>query len=446
MKQVDSGRCTRRHVLKLAAAAGSAVAIPWFAPASVLGRGDAKAPSERIGLGFIGIGRMGQGHLRCFLEYPEAHVLAVADVDRWRRDNAKQAVDKTYGDSACGAYNDLRELLARGDIDAVLIATGDRWHSTASILAARAGKDIYCEKPMTLTIEEALAAEQAVRRYGRVFQTGLQQRSTPEFRRAVELIRAGRIGRVKTVHVGFPGSTDEVNPPAEPVPDGLDWDLWIGPAPWRPYNSRFHPYGDPQGVVPWHFSRDFGAGNLSSNTVHAFDVVEWGLGMDESGPVEVIPPGVGGMASLTYRYADGTVLHVHWKLDPGDAVPEGWDPQTAFENFGALYVGEEGWIHVGRQGYLKAYPEKVLQGAAGGPREGRPVPDHHHDWMQCIRTRERTVCDVAVGGRSTIVSHLGTIAHRTARALRWDPARCEFVGDDEANRMRSRPPREPWSL
>lgn len=442
----------RRQVLKMAAAASGALLAPPLALPATPGRERAVAPSDRITLGFVGIGRMGQGHLRCFLEYPEAQVVAVCDVDRWRRENAKIAVEKAYGAArtsgrfrGCTAYNDLRELFARDDIDAVVVATGDRWHVPASVLAAKTGKDVYCEKPMSLTIGEARALVNVVRRYGRVFQTGLQQRSTPDFQTTCELVRRGRIGRVKYVYVTFPGTSGNVNLAPEPVPDGLDWELWLGPAPWRPYNHRFHHYGAPRHVVPWHFCDDFGGGNLTSNTVHAFDVVQWGLGQDGSGPVEITPPETGDVPCLTYRYADGSLLQVAEKLDPEKHfVPKGWDVNTRIQNFGAVFVGEDGWIHVGRHGYFRSYPESILERASDAPPRIRPVPDHHHNWLQCIRTRQRPACDVAIGCRSTIVSHLGAIAHRTRRRLRWDPVKEEFVGDEMANRLRSRALREPW--
>ena len=454
MRPSSPRKRSRRQFLLWAAAGGGAIAAPFIVRSTALGLAGAVPPSERIRVGFIGIGRMGQGHLRCFLEYPEAQVVAVSDVDRWRRENAKAVVEAAYGAAepggtyrGCEAYRDLRELVARDDIDAVLVATGDRWHCTASALAARSGKDVYCEKPMSLTIREARELVTVVRRFGRVFQTGLQQRSTGEFRKASELILSGRIGKVKHVYVGFPGTADYVDVPAEPVPEGLDWDLWLGPVGWRPYNSRFHPYGPPQGVVPWHFTREFGGGNLTSNAVHAFDVVQWALGMDSSGPVEVIPPETGGVPSLTYRYASGVTLQVEWRLDPTrHFVPAGWDVRTTIQNFGALYIGEDGWIHVGRDGYLRAYPESLVDWRPYGPSDERPVPYHHRNWLRCIRTRALPAADVEIGCRSTTVSHRGCIAHWTRRSLRWDPIREEFIGDEEANRLRSRAKREPWRI
>jgi predicted dehydrogenase len=454
MTQTTGTRYSRRQAFKRAAALGGAATLPSLVRAAALGRGAAAPAGDRITLGFVGIGMMGQGHLRLSLSYPDTQVVAVCDVDSWRRENAKKTVESAYaaardrsGYAGCAAYNDLRDLIARDDIDAVFVATGDRWHVPASILAAKAGKDIYCEKPMSLTIREARAMVEVARRYGCVFQTGLQQRATPEFQLASELVRNGRLGTVKIVYVCFPGTNEPVNLPPEPVPDGLDWDLWLGPAPWRPFNRRFHHYGRPQRVIPWHFCRDFGNGNLASNAVHAFDVVQWALGMDDSGPVEITPPETGKVPVLTYRYANGTLLQVDWKLDPKKLhVPPGWDVTTRIQNFGALYVGDRGWIHVGRAGYLQWYPEDLIDRRPPTPAITNPVARHHRNWLQCIRTRERPACDVEKGCRSTIVSHLGCIAHWTGRTLTWDPVREEFAGDEEANRLRSRAKRPPWRL
>ena len=454
MKNPTSGRCSRREFLRRAAA-GACAAAPLVVRGSALGMDGAVAPSNRITLGSIGVGMMGQGHLHCFLRYPEAQVLAACDVDRWRRENATRAAEGAYAAGQPAgtyrgfrAYNDLRDLLARDDIDAVVIATGDNWHGTASVMAATAGKDIYCEKPISKTIREARAMVEAARRYGRVFQIGLQQRSTYEFIKACRLVKAGRIGRVKIVYTIFPGTSSDVNLPGEPVPEGLDWDLWLGPAPWHPFNGRFHHYGKPPYVVPWHFCRDFGGGNLTSNTVHAFDVVQWGLDMDQSGPVEIIPPGAGQYPSLTYKYANGVLLQVvGGRLEAKKHfVPEGWDVNTPIQNFGALFVGEEGWIHVGRGGFLQSHPKEIVQQPAGQSDPLHPVNNHHQNWLECIKSRQAPACDVAVGCRSTIVSHLGCIAHWTGRALQWDPVKEEFAGDEEANRLRTRTMREPWRI
>jgi len=445
---------SRRVALKRGAVplAAPSAALRVIASSALAREGMAAAPSDRIALGFIGVGAMGSGHLRCCVQYADAQVLGVCDVDRWRRERAREGVEQAYAaqqrPAQCEAYNDLRQLLARRDLDAVVIATGDRWHGLATAFAAQAGKDIYCEKPISLTIHEAQAMVEAVRRYHRVCQIGLQQRSTPEFRKACDLVQRGAIGSVRIVYVNMPGTCDDVSLPAEPVPDGLDWDLWLGPAPWRPYNARFHPYGQWHGVVPWHFCRDFGGGNLTSNTVHAFDVVQWGLGMDASGPVEVAPPGVAGFPVLTYQYASGVLAQVvpgHLPAQRPYPV-KGWDDQTPVQNFGAVFVGDGGWIHVGREGYLESHPADIAREALAHPEPGSPVNNHHQDWFNCLRTRRRPACDVAVGARSTIVSHLGCIAHWTGRRLRWDPVREEFPGDPEANRWRARPMRQPWGI
>jgi len=443
---------SRRWFLQRTAALAVA---PWFVPAAALGRNGATSPSDRITLGFIGVGMMGRGHLRGCLRQPQTQVLAVCDVDRWRREQGKTWAEEAYAAErssgtyrGCTAYNDLRELLARDDIDAVVVATGDRWHATASVLAARAGKDIYCEKPMSLTIAEQRAMVEAVRRYGRVFQTGLQQRSAREFRLASQLVRDGALGKLQYVYVMFAGTSSEVELPAEPVPDGLDWDLWLGPSPWRPFNGRFHRYGEPERVVPWDFCRDFGGGNLTSNCVHAFDVVQWALGMDESGPVEIVPPETGQYPVLTYKYANGVLLQVvPQRLDGRTQyIPPGWDEITTIKPFGALYVGERGWIHVGREGFLVSHPREIVENYPARYDHAVAVGNHREDWLDAIRTRRRAACDVAIGGRSTSVAHLGCIAHWTGRALKWDPVKEEFLGDDEANRWRRRAMREPWEV
>ena len=421
--------CAKRRALLQRAAI--VVAAPWAIPGRALGMGGAVAPSNRIALGHIGVGMMGRGHVHCCLGYAEAQVVAVCDVDRWRRDQAKASVEQAYTAGqpsgsyrGCAACNDLREVLDRGDIDAVVIATGDNWQGLATCMAAKAGKDVYCEKPVSLTVAEANAMVQAVRRYGRVFQGGLQQRSSPEFRRACDLVRRGAIGKLRVVYVGHPGTNGDVSLPAEPVPDGLDWDLWLGPAPWRPFHSRFHHYGRPPRVVPWDFCRDFGGGNLTSNGVHAFDVVQWALDMDQSGPVQIIPPETGQYPCLTYKYANGVLLQVvDWRLNRQQHfVPEGWDEKTPLQMFGAVYVGERGWIHVGRQGYLKCYPEEILREGVGDADVRRVVNNHHQNWFDSIRSRRPPASDVVSATRSTIVSQLGCIAHWTRRALRWDPA------------------------
>jgi predicted dehydrogenase len=452
MHTIRDQRALRRVFLRSAAALSAA---PWVIPASALGAERQPAPSNRITLGFIGVGCMGRGHLWHFLQHPETQVLAVCDVDTWRRDDAQATVEKAYAAErtrgtyrGCAAYVDLRELLAREDVDAAVIVTGDRWHAAATVMAVRAGKDVYVEKPLCLTIAEGRVMVEAVRRYGRVCQVGLQQRSAREFRIACQLVRDGALGKIDRIYTIFSNPSTEIDLPAEPTPPTLQWDLWLGPAPWRPFNSRFHYLGRPLNVVPWEFCRDFGNGGISSGGVHAFDVVQWALGMDRSGPVEIIPPETGQYPDLTFKYPGGVLLHVvDGRLDARrHSIPKGWDPITSIQPFGAVFVGERGWIHVGRGGYLVSCPAEIVRELPGRYDHLLAVESHHGNFLESIRTRRRPACDVSIGCQSTIVPLLGCIARWTGRALKWDPVGEQFLGDDQANRMRRRAMREPWRV
>lgn len=452
MRSIQRFSYGRRTFLRQA---GAAALAPWVLPASVWGATGVTAPSSRIRLGFLGVGMMGRGHLNAFLHNPETQVVALCDVDRWRRETAQANVEKTYAaDKAsgvyrgCAVYVDLREFFAHKDLDAVLIATGERWHPTATVMAAQAGLDIYVEKPTSLTIAENRAMVEGVRRYGRVCQVGLQQRSTPEFRLACQLVRDGALGKIERIFTDHNSAAVEVDLPAEPTPESLEWDLWLGPAPWRPFHHRFHYLGQPLNVVPWEFCRDFGGGGLNSGGVHAFDIVQWALNQDQSGPVAITPPETGKVPHLTYEYANGTLLHVvdgrvEKKKYP---LPAGWDEATIVKPFGALFVGQRGWIHVGREGYLTSFPAEIVKDYPSHYDRLLVTRGHHNDWLHAIRTRERPAADVAIGCQSTILCHLGNIARWTKRPLRWDPAREEFLGDDEANRLRRRAMREPWQI
>ncbi len=453
MQRLGHQGTSRRAFLKCA---GATALAPWVVPASALGADGATAPSNRTTLGFIGLGFMGQRHhLSRFVDYPEAQVLAVCDVDRWRREHAQATVEKAYsagqagrGYRGCAAYNDFRDLLARDDIDAVLIATGERWHAPTTIMAAEAGKDIFVEKPISLTIAEARAMVDAVRSYGRVCQVGLYQRSAAEFQLACRLVLDGALGRIQRIYLKMPGASTEVDLPAEPVPNGLDWNLWLGPAPWHPFHHRFHQVGESRGVVPWSFCKDFGGGSLTSHTVHNLDVVHWALDLDEAGPLEILPPETGPYPDLTYMYPGDMPVHVVRKrLDARKHIlPKGWDELTSIQDFGAVFVGERGWIHVGRSGFLVSNPAGLVQDGPGPYNRFVALSRHQRDWLQAIRTRRRPACDVAVGCQATIAAHLGCIATWTGKALRWDSAREQFLADDEANRMRQRAMRQPWRV
>jgi predicted dehydrogenase len=448
-------RPNRRAFLRQAAIPVLASLAPCVISRTALGWGGAAAPSDRITLGFIGIGCMGQGHLAHLLTYADVQVVAVCDVDTWRRENARQVVDDAYASrraagehEGCVAYVDFRDVLARDDIDAVVIALGDRWHAVATVMAAEAGKDIYVEKPVSLRITEARAMVEAVRRHGRICQVGLQQRSAPEFRLATQLVRDGALGRMRRIYTIHNNVSSDVDLPAEPTPETLHWDLWIGPSPWRPFNHRLHYLGQPLNVVPWEFVRDFGGGGLTSGAVHALDVVQWALGMDESGPREVAAPESGQVPYVTFQYDKGVEVQItDGRLDRRHhEIPEGWDELTSLQPFGGLYVGDNGWLHVGRGGFLTTYPEEIVRDHAGHYDRSQTVEGHHRNWLDCIRDRRQPHCDIAVGAQSTIVAHLGCMSRWLGRSLRWDPAREEFLNDDEANRMRRRALREPWRV
>jgi len=419
---------TRRAFLKGATAAAAA---PYFVPASALGRGGFKPPSERITMGFIGIGNMGGGHLRRFSRNKQVQIVAVCDVNASKRKSSRETVEQGAADQreagtfkGCTEYNEFEKLLARPDIDAILMAPPDHWHAIIAIAAARAGKDIYCEKPMSLTVREAWAMVDGVRRYGRVFQTGSQQRSAKNFRYACELVRSGRIGKLQTVRVGVGMPSQEKYLPEEPVPEGFDWDRWLGPAPWQPYNSE-RASGSYSGG--WRRIRDYSGGMMTDWGAHHFDIAKWGMGMDGNGPVEIIPPDGKDYDTLTYKYASGVTMY------HGGAK-------------GILFTGTEGKVEVSR-GYFRTWPDRIGQEPIG-PNDVHlyKSPGHQQDWLDCIRTRQRPICDVVIGASSVTVCHLGNIAYWLGRPLKWDPLKREIIGDTEASRWLDRPKRAPWHL
>ncbi len=433
---------TRRHFVQGSAAA--ALALPLLPSLSSVAAEDKKStpPSDRIGLGFIGVGTMNRGHLGHFLGSGDVQVLAVCDVDTNRRNNAKQTVEKRYADKkkngtykGCDAYNDFRELLARKDIDAVVIATPDHWHAIPAIEACKAGMDVYCEKPLSLTIHEAKLMRDAARKYGRVFQTGSQQRSSGEFRLACELVRSGRIGKLKAVYVNVGGPSHPCDLPTEADEPGLDWDRWLGPAPKRAYNSVLSPRGVHSHFPNWRNYREYSGGMMTDWGAHHFDITQWALGMDESGPSEIIPPkDAKAERGLHYVYANGVVVHHSDKDDSGANVN------------GITFVGSDGKIFVNR-GYLKSTPEDVIKQPLGSHdvRLYRS-PGHQRDWIECIRSRRRPIADVEIGARSVTVCHLGNLAYWNHRKLRWDAEKWQFLDDTEANKWLDREHRDPWKL
>lgn len=434
----------RREFLKSSTAAGVALLGPMIVPASVFG---ADAPSERINVGAIGVGRMGNGDLGEALGAKQVQVVAVCEVDSNRAEAARQRVEKHYANRSpggsykgCAAYGDFRELIAREDIDAVQIATPDHWHVLPGVAAAQAGKDIFLQKPFSLTIEEGRVLSDTVRRYGRVFQVGSQQRSDSRFRQACELVRNGRIGELKTVKVGF-GTDPGTGPQATmPVPPELDYDFWLGPAPWAPYTEkRVHPasgYGRPG----WLRIADYGAGMITGWGSHHNDIAQWGMGTEYTGPVEIEAEAqfpkdglwdVHGAFRIEYTYANGV------KVTCAD---------TRKNKQGVLFEGTQGWVYV-KRGHIDANPKSLLDSTIK-PNEIHlyKSTSHKGNWFECIKSRKETVAPPEVAHRSCSVCLLGEIAMRLGRKLKWDPDREEFINDAEANKMVSKPMRSPWHL
>ncbi len=438
-KQFGGARAMgRRGFLKRSAGAlAGMTAFPYIVPASALGADGATAPGNRLTIGLVGMGKQMGSHFGAFLGRDDCQVVALCDVERKRLELCQQRANEHYAAATasgeyngCDIYGDFREIAARDDIDAVIIATPDHWHALISIAMLKSGKDVYCEKPLTLTINEGRAIVNAAREYGRIFQTGSQQRSEANFRYACELVRNKRIGEVHTVHVNVGGPPVECYLPEQPVPEGLDWDFWLGPAPFRPYNADIAPGLDYDGWPNFRAYRDYSGGGMTDWGAHHFDIAQWGLGMDNSGPVEIIPPDGKDYPYLTYKYASGVTMY-----HGGGKAPAGVE-----------FIGPGGSIRVNR-GALESDPPGLI-GEPIGPTEIRlyESPGHHQDWVNAIRTRTRPICDAEIGHRSATVCHLGNIAYWFKRPLRWDPDKEKFLDDDEANRMCQRAMRSPWSL
>lgn len=423
-------RFTRRQFLKTSATV--AATAPLFLPSSL--RAAEKGPNDRITLGFIGMGTQNRGLLNGFIHNKETQVVAVCDVDTTRRENARKMVEDYYAKQSdkgafkgCESYKDFRELIARPDIDAVVVATPDHWHAIIVVAAANAGKDIYCEKPLSLTIPEARAMVNAVRRNQRVCQTGSMQRSSSEFRKACELVRNGRLGKIKNVIVGVGTSSKWCDLPEETMEPGLDWDFWLGPAPVRAYNSVLSPRGVHTHFPNWRSYREYSGGMMTDWGAHHFDIAQWGLGMDDSGPVEIIPPeDPKATTGLRYLYANGVEM-IH-------------DSSRG----GVLFIGENGKIFVDR-GKFEATPEALGQEPLGDKAiRLYASSNHQQDFLTCMRNRKKPICDVEIGARSVTVCHLGNLAYWNHRRLKWDPAKEQFVGDAEANTWLDRAKRGSW--
>ena len=447
----------RRTFLRQTFVAAGILGLPHFVPASALGADGAVAPSNRVTLGCIGLGIQGIGNMKTFLGHPEARVVAVCDVHEAQRLKGKQVVDRFYGHQDCVSYKDFRELIARPDLDAVLITTPDHWHPLIALEAARHGKHMYYEKPMGWSVRAAQAVRKAVEERGVVFQFGTQQRSGGNFRLACELVRNGKIGQLKTILVGVPGSVPCPNQPEEPVPKELDYDLWLGPAPMKPYClERCRPYTSrpneawTRNYSTWYHISDYCIGFIGNWGIHHLDIAQWGNGTELTGPVEVEGTGefpTEGLAdcALTWqvqnRFANGvTVVHMD------DETSKKHPQQAGGHGHGILFRGTEGWVHVDRQG-LDANPQSLLK-AALGPNDLRlfKSDNHHANFIDAVKGRGKPAAPIEVAVRSDTLCWLDQIAIKLKRKLRWDPVREVFANDDEANRMLDRPMRAPWKV
>ncbi len=416
---------SRRHFLAQAAAASAVFSVPTIVPARALGRDGNVAPSERVTLAGLGIGPRGTYVLYdCFMKEPVVQFVAIADIRKDRREEHKKKGEEIYGPGV-SMYRDFREMLQRPDIDAVLIATGDRWHTPAAICAARAGKDVYCEKPCSMTIAESQALADTFRRHPRVYTAGTQRRSVANFQLATELCHTGRLGKLTTVHANtlHPGTSHDWLPAeTEPDRETVDWDLWLGPTPWRPFNQSYVNGG-------WRNFFDFHGGGILEWGAHTVDLCNWAGSRDEKTPILYEPTAEGCIAT----YDDGLKLVMR---------EQGW---MGLGTCSVRYEGEEGWVETGDTGRLESSGQLRSEQRAF-PEVGTSAVSHVRNFLECVKTRKPANSNAEVVARSHIICHAAYIAWQLGRPLELDPVKVEFVNDEEANRMRSRALRDPWRI
>lgn len=430
-----SRNIARREFLKRAAMiSGTAVGLPLIVPSEALGRGNTVAPSNRINLGFVGVGDMGKGNLRNFLGREDVHVIGVCDVDRNYIADTSRLVESKQG-KGCFTTTDFRELLQRPELDAIVVSTPDHWHATVAVSAASAGLDVYGEKPIGYNIAQGRAICNAITRYGRIWQTGSWQRSQAEFHRACELIRNGRVGKIHTVEIGLgEGIVDHFDrggfTDPEPVPPELDYDMWLGPAPWAHYCRARLPKN-------WRWNLDYGGGRISDWVGHHGDIALWALGLEHTGPTEVEATGTFGTGlwngPLEYKsyckFAEGPTIVFCDKFPVG-----------------AKFIGDRGWLYVSR-GVLKAEPRSILDEQIGSEETRLYVSrDHAGNFLEGIRTRRPTITPTEPAQRAATLGYLSLIAMQLGRPLRWDPRNEQFVNAPDANKLIARPQRAPWTV
>jgi len=426
MKRVQGKRLSRRAFLRGAAAAtGGLVAWPTIITSTALGNQGRAAASERIVMGTIGYGGRASYVMGALMGQPEVQMVAVCDVKAPRRKAGKAAIDKKYGNTDSKSYIDLFELLARSDIDAVLIATGDFWHSLAACLTAKAGKDMYCEKPMSVVVSEGRSLAETMRRYARIFQCGTQRRSLDHFRFATNLVQRGMLGELRDVYAEKAPwwmETYETRLPAEPEPprEEFDWDRWLGPAAWRPYHSKYASRSF------WGGHLDFAGGSYTEWGSHTVDLCQWATQMDHTSPTEYEPVGT----DVVARYASGLKLHITEPIGKGSC--------------GVRYEGTEGWVQVDDSGHIEVHPESLRSAWRLG--KGYPVDNHVRNFLDCVKSRQQPVSTAGAAHHSITACHVANICRRLGRPLKWDPDKEVFIGDEEANRFVSRAYRQPWRL
>ena len=445
------------HALKGAAASMS---FPYVIPSAVLGKSGPPgrvAPSNRIVTGCIGLGIQGTGNMRQFLRQPDVQITAVCDVRKSQCQKAKQIVDQHYGNKDCRMCGDFRMITGSDEIDGLVIAAPDHWHVLIGLEAARNGKHMYYEKPIGWSLAAGQALRDTVKRYGVVFQFGTQQRSSRNFRYACELVRNGRIGRLHTILVGVPGSISFPDHPAEPIPDGFNYDMWLGPALWaphsfercRPYTSR--PNADWTGNYSlWYHISDYCIGFIGNWGIHHVDIAQWGGGTEETGPVEVEGTGVfpeEGIADCAMRWQienrfDNGVRMVHMDNASSSKHPD----QVPGFSQGVLFRGSEGWVFVNRS-KLDAHPKSLLTSTIG-PNEIHlyESSNHHRDFLDAIKTGQKPACPIDVAMRSNTICQIDDIALRLGGRHQWNPQKEAFVNNPQANRMLTKPMRSPWRL
>ncbi len=454
----------RRQFLRYSTgAAVAAVTFPTILPSSVLGADGKPAPSERINVGCIGVGPQGRGVMGNFLAQADARVVAVCDTANQNRDAAVTQINQHYKDNACAIHSDFRELLARKDIDAVLIATPDHWHVPVAVAAARAGKDMYLEKPMGLSVEEDQMLRKTVQQHKRIFQFGTQQRSSSQFRLACELVRNGRIGALKQINVWCSASRPGGSTKPAPVPEGLNYDLWLGPAPQTPYTEgKCFDVSSPGAWKTWWFNYDYALGFIAGWGVHPLDIAYWGHPGMLKAPIEVegrgVFPAEGACNTsvawdVDFTCADGVRMKYKGVRNGYEQVSEMNDMRPWEQKYGraidhgTAFEGTDGWVLVDR-GAIRSSPEKLIEEKFGG-NHTRLIQSSNHarNFLDSVKSRAAAICPIEDAVQADILCHLSDIATRLKRKLKWDPAKERFVGDKEADRrLAIRSVREPWRL